>query len=402
MQPARGESPIGTHAHLAKLPASRPVIFDLAEVSDVRKIQALLESGAVAYIRNEYKYQLRELFAIDNPPLVFSHGFNDAFEKHYEELSKERAEWQRGRWVYFPWNATLVHILEDVEFQRVRTARNRTLISTEEQKKFYDSTIAIAGLSIGNSVALAIALQGGARTMKLADFDTMDLSNLNRIRAGVDGLGVPKVEITARQIYLINPYATIELFGEGLAEKNIEQFIAGADLIIDEFDSFAIKRLIREQAKKHRIPLISGADVGESAVIDIERYDNDPKTKPFHGRVPDMSAAQLGGLDKRAVGGLIAQLVGLENHNTRMLEWPNYMGRPGGIVSFPQLGGMALLNGSLVAYCAYAILVGMPVKNGRASLSLEKLFLGPEYFSDKAAMERATALAELKKMFNIA
>ena len=394
-------NPTAHCTHLSRQFGSRPFIFDASNVRGKMTLKKLLASGKVAHLHDAYRLQLRELFAIDNPPIALSGTLEKAFAEYHAKLLKKSPEWKQGRWAFFPWISTLVHILPDEEFQRVRTARNRTLISEKEQKRFYDATIAIAGLSIGNSVALAIALQGGGRTMKLADFDTMDLSNLNRIRAGVDSLGVPKVNITARQIYLINPYAEIELFDVGLNEKNISDFFDGADLVIDEFDNFAIKRLIREYARERRVPLISGADVGESAVVDIERYDINAKTKPFHGRVPNKSFEEMKGLDKRAIGGMIANLVGFENHNIRMLEWPKHMGQPGGIISFPQLGGMALLNGSLVAYCAYAMLTGMPIKNGRATLSLERLFLDPKYFSPKLETEHASAVNNLKKMLNI-
>lgn len=395
------KNPIETFEGLKRVPSSKPVRFDLSQASDVARLDALLKSGSVTHVRDHYRFQLRELFSVDNPPLAFSPTFDAEFEAHHAAGIRSKPEWQQGRWIFFPWIGTLVHILAHDGFHRVRTARNRTLISADEQAQFYDATIAIAGLSIGNSVAIAIALQGGGRRMKLADFDTMDLSNLNRIRAGVDVIGLPKTEITARQIYLINPYAEVELFGEGLIDRNIGRFFERTDLVIDEFDNFAIKRLIREQAKARRIPLISGADVGESAVVDIERYDVSASTKPFHGRIPDLSAAQLEHLDKRAIGGMIAQLVGLENHNTRMLEWPKHMGQPDGIVSFPQLGGMALLNGSLVAYCAYAILAGYPIKNGRSTISLEQLFIDKGYFSAERMAERDTALATFKKMFSI-
>ena len=395
------QNPFAHHKHRMRRSESRPILFDLSRAGDRAGLEKLLKSGCVAEICDTYTHQLRELFAIDNPPLALGRGFEKAFAGYHAALLKEAPDRQRGSWVFYPWLSTLVHVLPHSEFHRVRTARNRTLISSGEQKRFYDATIAIAGLSIGNSAALGIALQGGARRMKLADLDVMNLSNLNRIRAGVDSLGIPKVEITARQIYLIDPYAEPELFTEGLTEKNIGEFFKGADLVIDEFDDFAMKRLLREHAQKHRIPLISGADVGESAVIDVERYDTDPQTRPFHGRIPDMDFKAMKGLDTRAIGGLIAQLVGLENHNTRMLEWPNHLGQAGGIVSFPQLGGTALLNGSFVAYCAFTILAGYPVKNGRTEISLEHLFLADSYFSKEMRAEHRKALSALKKMLNI-
>src|SRR5258708_9015345 len=164
----------------------------------------------------------------------------------------------QGNWVYYPWLATLVHLIEDVDFQRVRTARNRNLINEEEQKKFYNSVVGVGCLSVGNSVTLAIVLQGGAKHLRLADFDALALTNLNRIRGGVESLGLKKVEMTARQIYALNPYAEIEIFPDGLNPNNIEKFFSGPpklDIVIDELDNIAVKYLIREQAKKYGVPV---------------------------------------------------------------------------------------------------------------------------------------------------
>ncbi|MDO8523938.1 MAG: ThiF family adenylyltransferase [bacterium] len=248
---------------------SHPLLFNLAKDADAERVRALKAKGEVMQVIDRYESQLKELFAIDNPPLALSAEFEASFAKHLASLVQKGPLSERGIWAYFPWILTLVHILPDKEFQKVRTARNKNLITEKEQKKFYDSTVGIAGLSVGNSVALAITLQGGARHMKLADHDMLELSNLNRIRSGIDSLGVPKVELTARQIYLLNPYAQVELFPEGLTDSNMNNFFDGLDIIIDEIDNLIIKYRIREEAKKRKIPVLMAADNADSGVIDI-------------------------------------------------------------------------------------------------------------------------------------
>jgi tRNA A37 threonylcarbamoyladenosine dehydratase len=53
--------------------------------------------------------------------------------------------------------------------------------------------IGVVGLSVGQSVALTLALERSFGELRLADFDRLDLSNLNRIRAGVHDLNLPNV-----------------------------------------------------------------------------------------------------------------------------------------------------------------------------------------------------------------
>ena len=172
----------------------------------------MITSKSIQQVVDDYREQLHELYAIKNPAKVYSTDFEINFVSYIEALQKNKPFHEQGRWVYFPWLGSLVHVLEDNDFQLVRTARNKNLISPEEQEKFYEATIGIGGLSVGNSVALAIVLQGGGRRMRLADYDRLALSNTNRIRAGVQNLGVSKVVMTARQIYEANPYAEVEIF----------------------------------------------------------------------------------------------------------------------------------------------------------------------------------------------
>ncbi len=351
----------------------KPVLFDLGKSQDRSSLEELIVSYKIQHVVDDYREQLHELFEIENPGIVYTPNFKAEFEKRIAKLEKSKPLWVRGKWAYFPWLSTLVHLLDDKEFQIVRTARNKNLITKEEQNKFYNSVVGIGGLSIGNSVALAIVLQGGAKYIRLADYDRLALSNINRIRAGVDNLGLAKVEMTARQIYIINPYAQVELFSDGLTKENIEKFFSGPprlDIVIDELDNLAVKYLIREQAKRHKIAVVMAADNGDNGVVDIERYDLDPKTRFFHGRMGKVSYRSLLHLDKFEIGKMIAEYIGPENVTDRMQNSLLEMGKT--IVSWPQLGGTALLNGSAIAYCVRKILNGQPLEKNRAIISLDE------------------------------
>ena len=237
----------------------KPLIFDLNKDENQTVVSNLFSTGKIHRVVDDYQEQVKELFQIDNPPLIFDKNFNQLFDAQWQKLVGEGPLAERGRWVYFPWSATLVHVLKDDEFQKVRTARNRELITEAEQKKFYTKVVGVAGMSVGSSVVLAIILQGGARHIKLADHDRMALSNLNRIRSGIQFLGLPKVEMTAQQIYEVNPYAEVEIFPEGLTAENMDSFFDGLDIMIDEIDNLAAKYLIREQAKKRRLAVVMAA-----------------------------------------------------------------------------------------------------------------------------------------------
>ncbi|HEX5430092.1 MAG TPA: ThiF family adenylyltransferase [Patescibacteria group bacterium] len=379
---------------------SHPAIFDLGNEKDQKIVAELFDQKKILSVMDDYKEQLHELFAIKNPTLVYAPDFEKKFDEYYSTIEKEKSIQLHGKWVYFPWLFNLVHILDKEDFLSVRTARNRYLIDPEEQSKFYNTTIGIAGLSVGNSVALAIVMQGGGGRLKLADFDRFALTNTNRIRAGIENLGLRKVEMAARQIYCINPYTEIDLFYEGLTDQNIEKFFGDPklDIVIDELDSMAIKLRIREYAKKYKIAVAMGADNGDNAIIDIERYDLDSNIKPFQGRLGDITYDELNNLDKFGVGKTITKFLGPENITERMLYSLSEMGKS--IVSWPQLGGAALLNGIAVAYCVRKILNKQSVIDNRSLMIVDEL-LDPDYNSEENKKRRAEKSDKFKQMFNL-
>lgn len=380
---------------------SRPVILDLSLTPHRVRMKKLFKARQVLHVSDDYLEQLKEYFAFQNPTLVFSQQFPAEFKKYRRSLEKQAPIHCHGRWVYFPWLFTAVHILAEDAFYEVRTMRNRNLITAAEQKKFYNATVGIAGLSVGNSVALAIALQGGAKHFRLSDPDRLSLSNTNRVRAGVENLGLLKVEVTARQIYSLNPFAKIELLPNGLTIKNVQKFFSGPpalDIVIDELDNLAIKYLLREQAKKHRLAVVMGADNGDNAVVDIERYDSKNPPAFFHRRLGPVSFRKLSGLDKFGIGKSITKHIGAENVTERMQESLLEMGRT--IVSWPQLGGAALLNGSAVAYCVRKILNNQAVEPNRALISLDEK-LKPGYNSREAKKKRLVVAKSFKKIFGL-
>jgi hypothetical protein len=220
-------------------------------------------------------------------------------------------------------------------------------------------------------VAIALVLQGGAKYLKLADFDRLALSNTNRIRAGVQDLGFSKLYILCKQIYEINPYVKIGLFPEGITEKNVKKFINGLDILVDELDSLAAKLLLRIEAKKQGIPVVMGADNGNSAVIDVERYDKNRNLKFFHNRIGNVTLNELKNLSKTQIGQYIGRLIGMQNHEDRMLKSLQEIGKT--IVSWPQLGGTAMLNASAISYIVRQICTGNSKVKNRSIISLNQL-----------------------------
>src|SRR6185295_4627061 len=90
---------------------SRPLIFDLQNQSDQKKLQELFAADKIKSVVDDYKEQVHELFAIKNPTLVYTPDFEEKFEEYFAQIKTQSSLWQQGKWVYFPWLFSVVHIL---------------------------------------------------------------------------------------------------------------------------------------------------------------------------------------------------------------------------------------------------------------------------------------------------
>jgi len=347
---------------------SNPNFFNLSKRGAQKEFEKIIKNKKPRVV-DTFENQLKELFVIRNPSLISSNDFEKKYRIFLDKRRKAKELSKDNQWVYFPWRNSITHILDEKEFFEVRTARNQNLITKDEQKKFYNSTIGVAGLSVGSSVATTLVLQGGAKHLKLADFDDLELSNTNRIKTSIDCLGMKKVDIIAQQIYEINPYAKVEIFYDGLTENNIDKFFQGLDVVVDEVDSLPIKLKMRQAARKNSIPLFMGIDNGEGVIVDIERYDQEKNIKPFDGRLGNVTIAQLKNLTMQEIGQCIVKIVEEGNIDQKMLESIQEIGKE--IVSWPQLGSTASLNGSVLCFCIQKTILAGRLPHKRVVIGLK-------------------------------
>jgi molybdopterin/thiamine biosynthesis adenylyltransferase len=164
----------------------------------------------------------------------------------------------------------------------VITSRNRDKITAEEQARLRTKRVGVLGLSVGGEAAVTVAQEHLCGEIVLADFDDLALSNLNRLGAGCDELGERKIAIIARRIARIDPYLRVTVFEDGVTAANLDAFVAGLDLIVEECDAPPIKHAVRRIAHERGINLVYAAD--ERGFLSIEPYALG-RLRPFHGRM---------------------------------------------------------------------------------------------------------------------
>lgn len=349
----------------------KPVKFNSAEES----FDEFKKRLAIVSIVDTYKEQLEDLFLIRNPKYKFNKNYQADFENFLAEHLAGESMDEKGDWFYFPWNKTLVHYLEDGWHQEVRTARNKNLITAEEQEKFYDFKVGVAGLSVGSHGAVTTALMGGCKLMKLADPDVISPSNLNRMRFDFSQVGVNKADLIARYIYQLNPYAEIFIYKEGINKKNLEGFLDGLDILVEELDDVEIKIKIREEARKRRIPVIMATDNGDNVIVDIERFDLHPDTPVFHGNLEGFDLAEI----KKSPQGMyeaMARIIDISLVPPRVLRSVLEVGKT--LYSWPQLASAATLSGAVIAYVVKRIALNESIAEGKLEVNLDYVF-DPNY-----------------------
>jgi len=101
--------------------------------------------------------------------------------------------------------------------------------------------VGIMGLGgLGSMVVIALA-RIGVGTLVLADFDVVEPSNLNRQQYFIDQVGLLKTEAMRANLAHINPYVSVLTDSRILTEDNIPQVFQGADVLVECFDSAAMK-----------------------------------------------------------------------------------------------------------------------------------------------------------------
>lgn len=371
-----------------------PLILDRALPEDAAAMDELMSSGEVAFVHDTIGAQLRDLIKCRAPSRPWT---DDELTAAVEEMLGSQDLQAHGRWVFYPWSRRIVHVLPQAEYAEVRSDRNRNKITAAEQAKLMRLKIGLAGLSVGNAVAVTLALEGLFGELRLADFDTLDLSNMNRLRCTVDQIGLNKAVICARQIFEMNPYANVTLFPEGITRENIGAFFDDGgrlDIAIDECDGMFAKFKIREEARARRIPVLM--ETSDRGMLDVERFDLEPKRPLLHGLVGDLSAEVVDKLPPPARVGVILKIIGERSMSPRLAASFLEYGRT--LRGFSQLGSDVTLGGATTATAVRRLGLGMPLASGRAYIDLSVL-LGsvepPPMPPDIQAANRAAKEREL-------
>jgi molybdopterin/thiamine biosynthesis adenylyltransferase/rhodanese-related sulfurtransferase len=144
------------------------------------------------------------------------------------------------------------------------------------QKRLEAATVLVVGAGGLGSPAAYYLAAAGIGTLRIADDDVVDRSNLQRQILHTDArIGTPKVDSARVALSALNPRTRIETFAERVTSANVERLLDGVDVVVDGADNFAARYLLNDACVKLGKPLVYGAVhrfEGQVSVFDAGRH----------------------------------------------------------------------------------------------------------------------------------
>jgi len=182
------------------------------------------------------------------------------------------------------------------------------------QKRMKNAKVLVIGAGGLGSPALLYLAAAGVGTLGIAEFDTVDESNLQRqVIHGVSDIDKPKGQSAKESIAEINPYVNVVLHTERLDNDNVYDVFRGYDLIVDGTDNFATRYMVNDAAYFLKIPYVWGSIYrfdGQASVFAPTLVDDAPCYRclypepPPPGMVPSCAEGGVLGVLCASIGSI--------------------------------------------------------------------------------------------------
>ena len=197
------------------------------------------------------------------------------------------------------------------EDQRIRYSRHTILSELGEagQIKLLESKVLLIGAGgLGSPAAIYLAA-AGVGTLGIVDFDTVDVSNLQRqILHGNKDVGRPKVESARDRIHDMNPDVKVIGHMEPITSANAFDIIKDYDIVLNGSDNFPTRYLVNDACQFLGKPLVDASIFMFEGQVTV--YDpNDANSPCYRCLYPDPPPP--GEVPSCAEGGVLGVLPGI-------------------------------------------------------------------------------------------
>ena len=176
-------------------------------------------------------------------------------EMGYTDVASMSGGFQQWKAEGRAWQAPIVLSQQ----QKQRYSRHLLIpeVGVAGQARLLDSKVLLIGAGGLGSPAMLYLAAAGVGTIGVVDFDTVDLSNLQRqVVHTTDRVGRRKTESAAETVRALNPDVTFVPHEEMLTGDNVERLIAGYDVVLDGTDTFETRYVLNDAAVRAGIPVV--------------------------------------------------------------------------------------------------------------------------------------------------
>ena len=164
--------------------------------------------------------------------------------------------------------------IDQNEFEKCFFSRNPPG-SLDKLKKY---TVGIAGAGgLGSSIAVSL-VRAGIHKLIIADFDRIEISNLNRQQYFCEQIGQLKVAALRDNLLKINPYLSAVTLAKRICSDNVCSIFGDGDILVEAFDRADMKAMLANTWLQHfperYLVMASGlSGYGMNATLHTEVFD---------------------------------------------------------------------------------------------------------------------------------
>lgn len=188
-------------------------------------------------------------------------------------------------------------------------------IGLEGQKKIIASKVLVVGAGGLGSPVIQYLAAAGVGTIGVADFDLVELHNLNRQVIHTEGrVGIPKVKSAGKFVKNLNHQVKFVALEEKINQYNAEEIFSQYDIIVDGSDNFSTRYLVNDTCLKLDKTLVYGSILGFSGQVAVFNHHGSKNLRdlfpepPFDEDLPDCDSLGVLG----ALPGIIGSMMALQ------------------------------------------------------------------------------------------
>jgi len=203
--------------------------------------------------------------------------------------------------------------LNHKEIQRYSRHLLLSGFGVEGQERLKHSSVLCIGAGGLGSPALLYLAAAGVGRIGIVDFDSVDISNLQRqVLFESSQVGQSKAQMAKQRICALNPLVQVDCYNEAVTPENVMQRISEYDVVIDGTDNFPTRYLVSDACERTGTPYVYGSIFQFEGQVSVFNYQQGPGYRdlfpepPAPGSVPSCGEAGVLGVLPGVVGGLQA------------------------------------------------------------------------------------------------